>query len=397
MPTASDPTGTAPRRLALTLLVLALALAGCGSDDSGPSGSDQAKSTDATRESPTIADRSGKAFNPSRIFSETIDGVVSIRSIFGQGTNPFEGGAAGGSGFVLNDDGEIITNAHVISNGEGEDRKPAGKVFVEFTTGDVIPAKVLGLDPFSDIGLLRVDPAEVELEPLELGDSDKLVVGEPIAVIGSPFGEDQTLTTGIVSQTGRSVMSLTDFRIEGAIQTDASINPGNSGGPMLDGDGRVIGISQQMKTGSGASNGVGFGVPVNTIKWSSGQLREHGEASYAYIGVSTQALYPQLAEKLGIENERGAIVADVMDGGPADEAGLRGAEDDITFQGARYDVGGDVIVAAAGEEIERAEDLGRIIGGFKPGETIELEVIRDGRKRKVEVTLQERPATIGSP
>ncbi len=386
--------------VALILVVFgAGAVAGCGDLEPRPKGSTEArkpKSAVSDSKEPVIADEDGTAFNPSRIFKRTIDGTVSIRSIFGGGSNPLEGGAAGGSGFVLNDDGEIITNAHVVSNGEGESRKAAGRVYVEFSSGDVIPAKVVGLDPFSDVALLRVDPTQIELSPLELGDSDEIVVGEPIAVIGSPFGEDQSLTTGIISQTDRSVMSLTDFQIEGAIQTDASINPGNSGGPMLDSNGRVIGISQQMKSGSGSSDGVGFGVPVNTIKRSSDQLREHGKPSYAYIGVSTQPLYPQLADKLGVGSERGAIVAEVMKGGPADKAGIRGADDEIEFQGARYDVGGDVIVAAGGETIERAEDLGRIIGASEPGDTIELAVIRDGKKRTFEVTLQDRPAAIRS-
>lgn len=398
MSPASDSRRPVVRKLVVAALAIALsamALAGCGSD-SGEAPPEKAPDTGSRSEAreQTVLDRSGEAFNPSKVFKDTIEGVVSIRAIFGAGTNPLESGAAGGSGFVLNKDGEIVTNAHVVSNGDGDDRKAAGRVFVEFTTGDVIPAKVLGLDPFSDVALLRVDPAAIDLSPLELGDSDQVVVGEPIAVIGSPFGEDQTLTTGIVSQTGRSVMSLTDFQIEGAIQTDASINPGNSGGPMLGSDSRVIGISQQMKSGSGSSDGIGFGVPVNTIKRSTDQLRENGKPSYAYIGVSTQPLYPQLAEKLGVDAERGAMIARVMEDGPAAKAGLRGGDDELEFQGARYDVGGDVIVKAGGEAVERAEDLGRIIGQMAPGDTVELEVVRGGQKRTVEVTLRERPTTL---
>lgn len=343
-----------------------------------------------------MVETSGSEFNPARVYAGTIDGVVSIRSVFDDAATAFGGGAAGGSGFVLGKDGEVITNAHVITNGEGENRKVAERVFVEFTSGDVIPAEVTGFDPFSDVGLLKIDPDEVDLQPLELGDSSKVVVGQPIAVIGSPFGEDQSLTTGIVSQTGRSVMSLTDFQIEDAIQTDASINPGNSGGPMLDGAGRVIGISQQMKTGSGASNGVGFGVPANTIQRSADQLRETGEPSYAYIGVSTQPLYPQLAEKLGIRAERGAIIAQVVEDGPAAKAGLRGGNRELNFQASRFDVGGDVIIGAAGEEIKRSEDLGRIVGGLRPGDDVELVVIRDGKQRKIKVELKERPTALST-
>jgi 2-alkenal reductase len=321
--------------------------------------------------------------------------VIAVSSIFGsEATGPFDPRAAGGSGFVLNDDGEIVTNAHVITNGEGENRRPADRVFVEFRDGNVVPAEVIGFDPFVDVGLLKVDPGDVDLKPLELADSEEVVTGEPVAVIGSPFGEDHSLTTGVVSQTGRSVRSLTDFQIEGAIQTDASINPGNSGGPMLDARGRVIGISQQIQTGSGASDGVGFGVPVNSVKRSVDQLRQDGESSYAYIGVSTQPLYPQLAERLGLDVQRGAIVAEAVDGGPADRAGIRGGGEEITFQGDRYTSGGDVIVRVDDEEIESPEELGRIIGTLRPGDSVTVELLRDGRPVSLEVELEERPTAL---
>lgn len=340
--------------------------------------------------------RTGSAdFDPGKIYADTIDGVVSVRTLYDQGEETALGPrGAGGSGFVLNDDGEVITNAHVISQETGNGWKPAGQVFVEFTSGDVLPAKVVGVDLFSDVGLLRVDPARIDLAPLNLADSDKVAVGEPVAVIGSPFGEDQTLTTGVVSQVKRSIRSLTEFEIQDAIQTDASINPGNSGGPMLDRDGRVMAISQQMKTGSGASNGVGFGVPSNTIRRSADQLREHGKPSYAYIGVSTQALYPQLAEKLGIKVDRGAIVGKVLPGGPAADAGLRGGNREMIFQGAGYAAGGDVIVKVDGAKVERPEDLGRIIARLDPGDTVPVEVVRDGSTRTIQVKLSERPEVI---
>lgn len=396
------------KRLTALALVAALALAvlvGCGSDSDSGSGSPSDANTAATSSpvstsdaEPVILDANGSEFNPSQVYKQTIDGVVSIRSIFGDAVNsPATAAAAGGSGFVLNESGEIVTNAHVISDGQGDNRQAADSVYVEFSTGDVLDAEIIGFDPFADVGLLKVDPGEVEMKPLTLADSDKVTVGQPIAVIGSPFGEDQTLTTGVVSQTGRSVMSLTDFQIEGAIQTDASINPGNSGGPMLDGNGHVIGISQQMKSGSGSSDGVGFGVPANSIKRSVEMLQDGGEPVYAYIGVSTQPLYPQLAEKLGIDARQGAIVAEVVDGGPADAAGIKGSNDQLFFQGARYDVGGDVIVAVNGVPIERAEDLGRLIGDLKPGDTAEIEVIRDGESKTVGVELENRPTAISQP
>lgn len=392
----TGPSQHPARRWALTLVLtafLSLFAVACGSDD-GINDEPEPAAGKTEPADPVMIDTDGREFDAATVYRESVPGVISVRSIFGESANPLEGRAAGGSGFVLNDDGEIVTNAHVITDGEGEDRTAAQQVYVEFYDGNVLSAEVIGFDPFADVGLIKVDPEDADLTPLPLADSEKVAVGQPIAVIGSPFGEDHSLSTGVVSQTGRSVMSLTDFQIDGAIQTDASINPGNSGGPMLDGQGGVIGISQQMKSGSGASNGVGFGVPANTIEGSVDQLRENGEASYAYIGVSTQPLYPQLADKLGIDAEFGALVGEVVDDGPADEAGIKGGDEEIVFQAGRYDVGGDVIVSADGKEIEHAEDLGRLIGSLRPGDSVDLGVIRDGREISVEVDLEERPTAL---
>lgn len=373
-------------------LAVTVAIAGCGGGSPEPAGGGAG---DHVRQRSGVAARSAVAFDPGRIFRNTIDGVVSIRTVYGRESgNPLSPGGAGGSGFVLSDDGEVITNAHVVSQESASGWKPGGQVFVEFTSGDVLPAKVLGRDLFSDVALLRVDPAAVELHPLELANSDRVTVGEPVAVIGSPFGEDQTLTTGVVSQVRRSVRSLTDFEIQDAIQTDAPINPGNSGGPMLDASGRVIGISQQMKTGSGASDGIGFGVPSNAIRRSAGQLREDGRASYAYIGISSEPLYPQLAAKLDLAAPRGALVARVIPDSPAAAAGIRGGDRDLAFQGAVYTVGGDVIVRVAGTDVESPQDLGRIIGRAEPGDTVPVELVRDGRALTLDVRLAERPLTV---
>lgn len=393
------------RKPRLTALVAALTLAGtvaiagsgCAETQEGGASSipsDSVETGSKVVESVSV-DPSGKVFNPAEIYENAADGVVAIGALFGEnGSNPFGSGAAQGSGFVLSEDGEIVTNAHVITDGEGEARQPAEEVFVEFRNSEVVPAEVVGFDPFTDTGLLRIDPADLDLQALPIGNSDRLVVGEPLAVIGSPFGEDSSLSTGIISQIARSIRSLTDFQIEGAIQTDASINPGNSGGPMLDSAGRVIGISQQIVTRSGANDGVGFGVPINSVMKSVDQLRENGEVRYAYIGVSTQPLYRQLAERLGLDSDEGVIVADVVDGGPADQAGIRGRTREIEFQGARIPLGGDIIVEAAGQKVVEAEDLGRIIAAQTPGDTIEIVFIRDGRRESVEVQLGERPTAL---
>ena len=385
--------------LAAGAVALAIGLAACAEAENGGTTVSEGDGRVIERKVVSISVRpSGEVFNPAEIYERTADGVVAISAVFDQNTtNPFDAGAAQGSGFVLNGDGEIVTNAHVITQGEGENRQAAERVFVEFLDGNVVPAEVVGFDPFTDTGLVRVDPADVDLVPLTTGDSDRLVVGEPLAVIGSPFGEDSSLSTGVVSQIGRSVRSLTDFQIDGAIQTDAPINPGNSGGPMIDATGRVIGISQQIVSRSGANDGVGFGVPINSIIRSVDQLRESGEANYAYIGVSTQPIYPQLAEKLGLGVEGGAMIAEVVEGGPADAAGVEGGTREITFQGERFQVGGDVVIEADGKAVRRAEDLGRIIAALTPGETIEMVVVRDGSRETIEIELGERPTAVSQP
>lgn len=335
-------------------------------------------------------------FDPARIFEQVSDGVVTVRALTAPGgdlTAP-GAGASEGSGFVLSDQGEIITNTHVVTIlGLNGDRAIADEVYVEFPDRNVIPAEVVGTDPFYDVALLRVNRDAVDLKPLELGDDAELVVGEPVAAIGSPFGAQRSLSVGVVSATGRSIQSLTDFQIEGAIQTDASINPGNSGGPLLNSAGEVIGINQQIRTETGSNDGVGYAVPISAVSRSVAQIRENGRVSYAYIGVSSQSLYPQLAEKLGLDTEFGGLIAEVVAGSPADEAGLRGGSGTIRFQLGRYSTGGDVILAVDGREVILPDDLARHVSDKKPGDVVELEILRDGERRTVQLTLGERPTS----
>ncbi len=367
----------------LALLALAL-LAGCGG--SGDGGSGTAAAPEATKTTTQVmVQTASEGFDAARVYREASPGVVTIRSIFDES-------AAEGSGFVLDKDGRIVTNAHVVTDGEGDDRKEAKAVFVEFPDRNEVAAKIVGFDPFADVALLEVKPDGFELHPLKLGDDRDLVVGQPVAAIGNPFGEQQSLSVGIVSAIDRSVGSLTQFLIEGAIQTDASINPGNSGGPLLEADARVIGINQQIETNSGANNGVGFAVPISAVKRSLAQLERSGSAEYAYIGVSTQALYPQLADKLGLDTDHGGLLAEVIPGGPADEAGLKGGDEKVRFQGVPYQAGGDTILAVDGHQIVEPDDLARYISVFQPGDKAKLDVLHaNGDRETVEVTLSKRP------
>ncbi len=370
--------------LAAAAALLVLALAGCGSSGGGDGGN-SASQPPQEKTAQVAVETSAPGFNAATVFREASPGVVTIRSIT-------ETGGAEGSGFVLDSDGRIVTNAHVVTDDTSGERKEAEAVYVEFPDRNVVPAKIVGVDPFADVALLEVDPNGLELHPLQLGDDHDLVVGQPVAAIGSPFGEQQSLSVGIVSAINRSVRSLTEFQIEGAIQTDASINPGNSGGPLLDSNARVIGINQQIETNSGANDGVGFAVPISAVKRSISQLEDGGKAEYAYIGVSTQSLYPQLADRLNLDTDYGGLLAEVVPGGPADEAGLRGGDGRIRFQGLPYRTGGDVVLSIDGHKIVEPDDLANQIAGFEPGETVTLEVLHEnGEKEKVEVTLGTRP------
>jgi S1-C subfamily serine protease len=377
-------------RTALAPLLLCLALlAGCGSGSSGR-GDSTAQAPQSKPPAQVIVETAASGFDAAKVYREASPGVVTIRSIFAGG-----GGAAEGSGFVLNTDGEIVTNAHVVTDESSGSRKPAKEVFVEFPDRNVVGAEIVGFDPFADVALLKVKPDGFALHPLELGEDSGLQVGQPVAAIGSPFGEQQSLSSGIISATDRSVKSLTQFQIEGAIQTDASINPGNSGGPLLDAGARVLGINEQIETNSGSNSGVGFAVPISAIKRSVAQLQENGSAEYAYIGVSSQALYPQLAAKLGLDTTFGGLLAEVVPGGPADKAGLEGGDKKLRFQAGEYRTGGDVILQVDGRDVVRPDDLARLVAARKPGEKVTLTVLHDGEKKQVGITLGKRPDSVG--
>jgi 2-alkenal reductase len=336
----------------------------------------------------------GNDFDPAEIYRRRVAGVVTIISLFGAGG----GEAAQGSGFIVSRAGYILTNSHVITTaGEdppGETPDAASSVFAEFRDGDRVPARIVGWDVFDDVGVLKVDPGQHGLSPVPLGDSSKVVVGEPVAAIGSPFGNENSLSVGVVSATERSIESLTSsYDLVDAIQTDAPINRGNSGGPMFDARGRVIGINAQIRSESGNAEGVGFAVPINSAKRSMGQLIQNGKVRYAWLGVSTQTVTPKLAAHFHFSSDLGAAVQTVVQGGPADDAGLRGGTRDEEFRGIQFRPGGDLIVAIDGQPVESAEDVVRIITEqLVPGQTIRLTILRGDQRLVVPLRLGERPA-----
>jgi S1-C subfamily serine protease len=338
----------------------------------------------------------GGGFDPAQIYKRLAPGVVTVLSTFEGGLLDGDDGENGqGSGFVLDRDGHIATNAHVVTSEAIDDPERAEEVFVEFSDGNRVRAEIVGEDPNADVALLKIEPSGLALTPLRLGSSRRIAVGDPVAAIGSPYGEVQSLTTGVISALDRNIRSLTRFQIGDAIQTDAAINPGNSGGPLLDARGRVIGINAQIKTDSGGGEGVGFAIPVDAVRRSLRQLRVHGRVSYGYLGVSTLVLWPQAAQRLGLDVRDGAIVEGVEDGSPAEEAGLRAGRGEIDFQGARIPTGADVIVAVDGRRLTRSEDLADVIGARRAGERVELEVLREGERRAVEIELGQRPDESG--
>jgi 2-alkenal reductase len=340
----------------------------------------------------------GNDFDPARIYRERAAGVVTIVALFGAHAQNGQGDAAQGSGFVVSRRGYILTNSHVITNaGEapsGEAPEAADSVFVEFRDGDRVPARVVGWDVYDDVGLLKTDPGEHALSPVPLGDSSGVVVGEPVAAIGSPFGNENSLSVGVVSATERSIESLTSsYDLVDAIQTDAPINRGNSGGPMFDARGRVIGINAQIRSDSGNAEGVGFAVPINSAKRSMQQLIQSGRVRYAWLGVSTQTVTPKLAKHFGLATDRGAAVQTVVEGSPADDAHLHAGGEEKEYTGIRFRPGGDLIVAIDGRPVERAEDVVRAVTELLlPGQTTRLTVLRGKERLVVSVVLGERPA-----
>jgi 2-alkenal reductase len=340
---------------------------------------------------PTAKPLSGNGFSPSSIYARRSPGVVTIVAVYD--TQPESARRAQGSGFVVSSQGYILTNSHVITTaGDTAVPRPADSVFIEFQDRDRAEAKIVGWDVFDDVGLLKVEPSTHALAPVPLGNSAAVVVGEPAAAIGSPFGNENSLAVGVVSAVHRSVDSLTSsFNLVDAIQTDAPINHGNSGGPLFDARGRVIGINAQINSTSGGAEGVGFAVPINSAKRSMQQLIADGSVSYAYVGVETTDLTPALARRFGYAVQRGAVVTDIVAGSPAAKAGLHPGRQNASAFGLDFPRSGDVIVAIDDHRVTGSRDIARIVTSMSPRQVARFAIERGKTRLVLPLRLGERP------
>jgi 2-alkenal reductase len=353
--------------------------------------------TPTTYSTPSAATTNG-GLTAQQIYSNLSGGVVMVLSDFGSsGTDQFgqsQSSQALGTGFVVDKSGYILTNAHVVD----ESGQRASSVTVVFNKGGSetqrVPGQLVGVDLGSDVAVIKVDPSKVDLNPLPLGNSDNVQVGEPVVAIGNPLGYDFSITSGIVSATGRSLQAPNDQTIPNGIQTDAAINQGNSGGPLIDSSGKVIGINEQIASSGGGNDGLGFAVPINTAIRSLEQLKANGKVTYAWMGVSLQTLTSDVASTFNLKTQGGALVESVSPGSPAAKAGIKAGDQTVDVQGQPFVVGGDVIVKADNTTIKTADDLIAFLGTKKPGDTITVTVERDGKTQDLQVTLAERPSNL---
>jgi S1-C subfamily serine protease len=349
------------------------------------------KTTTVVQQAPLVGSPTSNSkatgLTPRDIYKRDAPGVVFVRSeIVQRSQSPFDlfpteqRGESSGSGFVIDKNGDILTNAHVIDG--------AVKVTVQFSDQKTVPARIVGRDTSSDLAVLKVDPDGLNLTPLTLGSAKDVQVGDPTIAIGNPFGLDRTLTTGVVSALQRRIQAPNGFTIRNVIQTDAAINPGNSGGPLLDAAGRVIGINSQIATGgnSNANVGIGFAVPIDTAKQVLPDLEKGNAVSRAELGVTTLTIDQSLAG-LDLPVKQGVLVQSVENGSAADKAGLRGGDISAQVAGNDIQLGGDIITKVDGKPVATADDLAAIIQDHKPGDQVKVTYLRSGKEHTTSVKL----------
>jgi S1-C subfamily serine protease len=377
----SHPFGSALLGGAVVAVFAVLAFAtGLVSTGGGSTTTREVVASGTTPAASITTDEGGNTVN--EIYKADANGVAFIESKVAEGV-------ASGSGVVLDDEGHVLTNNHVVEGGE--------EITVSFESeGQMYPAEVVGTEPNSDLALLKVDAPAAQLHPLKLGDSSKMEVGDPVVAIGNPFDLQRTVTSGIVSALQREIQAPDGVTIDNVIQTDAAINPGNSGGPLINGDGEVIGINSQIYTGGEGSEGnvgIGFAIPINTAKEEIAKLESGTADEHGYLGISGANITPELAQAFNLPVEEGVLVQQVEEGGPAAAAGIQGATTAAEVEGQEFGLGGDIITAIDGEKIDSTEDLVKTISDAHAGETVEVTVIRGEQTATVSVKLAERPAT----
>jgi S1-C subfamily serine protease len=319
-----------------------------------------------------VTDQTGAIPWPT-IYNQLKNSVVLIETDLGLG-----------SGFVYNENGHVITNYHVV--------EAANTIQVTFLDGATTSADVVGTDPYSDIAVIQLNQQVTTLQPVVLGSSSDLLVGEPVAAVGNPYGLSDTLTAGIVSSLGRSIDAPGGYVIVDIIQLDAAINPGNSGGPLVNVKGQVVGVNTAIQSETGSFAGIGFAIPSDTVKREVDDLISSGIYVHPWLGISGLEVNVAIADVIGLENPQGVLVVDVTAGGPADLAGLIGSDHDETIDGQTVPLGGDVIIEVDGLPVRSVTDLSVYMErNTYPGDTADLGIIRDGQETSLTVTLGERP------
>ena len=340
----------------------------------------------------------GKALSVNQIYREAAPGVVQVTAtqvVNTPSVDPFFGfpvpqtqrQEALGSGFVIDKAGHIITNDHVV---EG-----ARSVDVSFSNNESMRARIVGVDPSTDVAVLQVSAHSRALTPLPLGDSDAVRVGDSVVAIGNPFGLERTVTTGIVSALQRVIQAPNSYSIDHVIQTDAALNKGNSGGPLLDAEGRVIGVNSQIQSGSGGNVGIGFAVPIDTVRTVEAQILKTGHVEHAFLGVRVQAVNASVAKLFRLHASRGLLVAGVEPGSAAAKAGLRAGNQAVTVSGETYQLGGDLVVAADGVQLLSLDQLRDVIANKQPGDKLSLEIWRGDKRLTLDIKLGRQPSPHG--
>jgi S1-C subfamily serine protease len=339
-----------------------------------------------TAEPATFPSSGGKEI--SDIYEGAKHGVVQVTSTSVVSNDLFgaQEQQAQGSGFVIDKDGHVVTNYHVVQG--------AKKVQVSFSDEEQMNATVVGSDPSTDIAVLKIQGAmSRSLTPLVLGDSTRVKVGDAVVAIGNPFGLERTVTAGIVSALQRQIQAPNGFQIDEVIQTDAAINHGNSGGPLLNANGDVIGVNAQIETESGGNVGIGFAIPIDTVKDVASQLIKEGKVEHAYLGVELATITSDLASNFRVPVDQGVLIQHVRDGSPAADAGLKGGTTQVVLAGQTYWLGGDVITHADGQAVETSDELASVVTSKEPGDSLDLEVHRGQETLNVTVQLGRQPST----